>query len=101
MKIDFFQDYTMTIDGAPAKSNTTFEAFNPATEEVIAKVPDASRAQLEAAVPSAKRAFPVWSANPLAERQALVCKIVDAIEPPADDFNGLLTLDQANVRKGT
>ncbi len=100
MKIDFFQDYTMTIDGAPAKSNTTFEAFNPATEEVIAKVPDASRAQLEAAVASAKRAFPAWSAKPLAERQALVAKIGDAIEARADDFMRLLTMEQGKARKG-
>ncbi len=100
MKIDFFQDYTMTIDGAPAKSNTTFDAFNPATEEVIAKIPDASRAQLEAAVASAKRAFPAWSARPLAERQALVAKIGDAIEARAEDFMRLLTMEQGKARKG-
>ncbi len=100
MKIDLFRDYTMTIDGVPAKSDTTFEAFNPATEEVIAKVPDASRAQLEAAVASAKRAFPAWSAKPLADRQALVAKIGDAIEARAGDFMRLLTLEQGKARKG-
>src|SRR5258708_32292850 len=99
MKIDLFRDYTMTIDGVPAKSDTTFEAFNPATEEVIAKVPDASRAQLEAAVASAKRAFPAWSAKPLADRQALVAKIGDAIEARAGDFMRLLALEQAKARK--
>lgn len=100
MKIDLFRDYTMTIDGVPAKSDTTFEAFNPATEEVIAKVPDASRAQLEAAVASAKRAFAAWSAKPLADRQALVAKIGDAIEARAGDFMRLLTLEQGKARKG-
>jgi acyl-CoA reductase-like NAD-dependent aldehyde dehydrogenase len=100
MKIDLFRDYTMTIDGVPAKSDTTFEAFNPATEQVIAKVPDASRAQLEAAVASAKRAFPAWSAKPLADRQALVAKIGDAIEARAGDFMRLLTLEQGKARKG-
>jgi acyl-CoA reductase-like NAD-dependent aldehyde dehydrogenase len=100
MKIDLFRDYTMTIDGVPAKSDTTFEAFIPATEQVIAKVPDASRAQLEAAVASAKRAFPAWSAKPLADRQALVAKIGDAIEARAGDFMRLLTLEQGKARKG-
>ena len=33
MSIDFFSEYTMTIDGEAATSPVTFEAFNPATEE--------------------------------------------------------------------
>ncbi|MFS8035494.1 aldehyde dehydrogenase family protein [Xanthobacter sp. AM11] len=100
MSIDFFSAYSMTIDGLPATSPTAFEAFNPATEEVIATVPDASRDQLELAVASAARAFPAWSARPVAERQALVARIGDAIEAHAEDFMRLLTLEQGKARKG-
>ncbi|HKR91932.1 aldehyde dehydrogenase family protein [Novosphingobium sp.] len=100
MAIDFFSDYTMTIDGRAASASATFEAFNPATEEVIAVVPDASRDQLEAAVAAAKKAFPAWSALPLVERQAYVARIGDAIEAHAEDFMRLLTLEQGKARAG-
>ncbi|ACK52327.1 Aldehyde Dehydrogenase [Methylocella silvestris BL2] len=100
MSIDFFSNYTMSIDGAAAASAATFEAFNPATEEVIAAAPDASREQLEAAVAAAKRAFPAWSARPIAERQALVARIGDLIEAHAEDFMRLLTREQGKPRKG-
>ena len=98
--IDFFDDYTMTIDGASATSETFFEAYNPATEEVIARVPDASREQLEEAVATAKTAFPAWSALPVAERQAYVAKIGDAIKAHAEDFIRLLTREQGKARAG-
>ena len=100
MTIDFFADYTMTIDGQAALSTSRFEAFNPATEEAIADVPDASRDQLEAAVAAARRAFPAWSARPEAERQALVAKIGEAIQAHAEDFMRLLTLEQGKARAG-
>src|SRR5215472_9428086 len=37
---------------------------NPATEEVLAQCPRASKSQLDAAVGAAKAAFPAWSATP-------------------------------------
>ncbi len=98
--MDFLNDYSMTIDGHAATAAASIEAFNPATGEVIATVPDASRDQLEEAVQAAKRAFPAWSARPMAERQALVAAIGDAIEAHAEDFKRLLTLEQGKARQG-
>lgn len=100
MSIDFFSNYSMTIDGNRALSTRTIEIINPATEEVIASAPDASREQLDQAVAAAKRAFPAWSARSLAERQALVAKIGDAIEANAEEFMRLLTREQGKPRKG-
>ena len=100
MNIDFFSGYTMTINGEAVDAADRIEAINPATEEVIATVPDASRAQLDAAVAAAKAAFPGWSARPLAERQALVAKIGDAIQANAESFMRLLTLEQGKARAG-
>ncbi|TBV72929.1 aldehyde dehydrogenase family protein [Pseudoxanthomonas winnipegensis] len=98
--MDFFKDYTLTIDGQAATSAATLEVINPANEQVIARVPDASREQLDAAVAAAKRAFPAWSALPLAERQRYVARIGDAIERHAEDFMKLLTLEQGKARQG-
>jgi malonate-semialdehyde dehydrogenase (acetylating) / methylmalonate-semialdehyde dehydrogenase len=61
------------IDGrrVPGKSGRFAEVFNPATGEVQATVPLASRAELDAAVASAKAAQPKWAAtNP--QRRARV-----------------------------
>ncbi|MUZ64339.1 aldehyde dehydrogenase family protein [Agrobacterium vitis] len=100
MPVNFNGDYTMTIDGKAVSAASSFEVFNPATEEVIAKAPDASREQLEAAVSAAKAAFPAWSARPLAERQAFVARLGDAIEAHAEEFMRLLTREQGKAFKG-
>ncbi|WP_235536381.1 aldehyde dehydrogenase family protein, partial [Sphingomonas sp. Root50] len=97
---DFFSDYVMTIDGGPATAGATIDVVNPATEELIAGAPDASREQLEQAVAAARRAFPGWRDTPLAERQALVATIGDLIEAHAEDFMRLLTMEQGKARAG-
>jgi acyl-CoA reductase-like NAD-dependent aldehyde dehydrogenase len=97
---DFFSNHVMTIDGKPATAGATIDVINPATEEVIAGAPDASRDQLEQAVAAARRAFPAWRDTPLAERQALVAKIGDVIEAHAEDFMRLLTMEQGKARAG-
>lgn len=96
----FLDDFTMTIDGRAEGSATTFAAYNPATEAVVAQAPEASRAQLDQAVAAAKAAFPAWAARPVAERQALVARIGDVIEAHAEDFMRLLTLEQGKARAG-
>lgn len=100
MSQNFSSDYSMTIGGRGASAAATFDVYNPATEEVIARAPDASREQLEEAVSAAKAAFPAWSARPLAERQAFIARLGDAIDAHAEDFMRLLTLEQGKARKG-
>lgn len=101
MSIDFNSDYKMTIDGKLVGADETFDVFNPATEEVIAKAPEASRKQFEDAVAAAKQAFPAWSAKPAEERRALVSKIGDVVEQYADEFMQLLTKEQGKGRAGS
>lgn len=100
MSVDFFSDYSMTIDGRAVTADKTIEAFNPATEEVIARVPDASRDQLNEAVASAKRAFPLWSARPVEERAAFITAIGDRLAEHAEDFKRLLIREQGKARAG-
>ena len=47
---NFNDEYVMTIDGKSVSASNTFEAYNPATKEIIANVPDASKEQLDEAV---------------------------------------------------
>ncbi len=97
---NFNGDYTMTIGGRPAKSGTTFKAFNPATGQAIAEVPDASEAQLNEAVAAAREAFPAWSQLPLAGRQAALWAVAQVIEENAQALMALLTKEQGKPRSG-
>jgi acyl-CoA reductase-like NAD-dependent aldehyde dehydrogenase len=98
--MDFDRDYTMTINGEATSAPTTIDVFNPARRAVIAKVPDATKEQLDEAVQSARRAFPAWSATPLAQRQKKLVAMAEAIESHAEQFMRLLTREQGKPRAG-
>jgi len=50
------------VNGAwvTAKSNKTFDVFNPATDEVVASVPDMDESDAEEAIQAAHAAFKLW-----------------------------------------
>ncbi len=70
--------------------------INPKTEETIVKLPDASPAQVDAAVEAAAKAFKTWSRTTPAERSALLLKLADAVEKDAEAF---ATLEALNCGK--
>ncbi|MGQ0567544.1 MAG: aldehyde dehydrogenase family protein [Gemmobacter sp.] len=45
-RVDFTGTYCHLINGALVASDATFEVVNPATGEVVAQAPDATRAQV-------------------------------------------------------
>jgi acyl-CoA reductase-like NAD-dependent aldehyde dehydrogenase len=98
--IDFNHDYRMTIGGQLETSASSFKAFNPATKQEIAQVPDATRAQLDQAVAAARAAFPQWRAAPREQRQAALIRIAELIEKHAEQFMALLTREQGKPRAG-
>lgn len=97
----FNNKYTMLIDGKQTPAGKTFGVVNPATEEIIAEVPDASREQLDAAVAAAKAAFPAWAARPIAERKEMVAAIGKCLEDNREEFSRLITLEQGKSRAGS
>ncbi len=88
------QHFAMTIDGREVFSDTTISVINPATGNAIADAPRASRAQLDEAVAAARRAFPAWRDRPLAERQAHVMKLGQALTENLETLKRLLTAEQ-------
>nr|WP_294849024.1 gamma-aminobutyraldehyde dehydrogenase [uncultured Sphingomonas sp.] len=60
--------------------------FNPATGQEIAQLASASRAQVDAAVAAAEKAFADWSKMPPKERSRRMLMIADRIEAMADEF---------------
>lgn len=87
-------DYKLLIDGALVDGDAVLDVLNPATEEVIAQAPRASRAQLDAAVAAANRAFPTWAATPLDERRRTIIAMADAVAAASDELSHLLTAEQ-------
>ncbi len=97
---DFDGPYTCTVDGRAETAENTADVFNPATREVIAKVPVASREQLDGAVAAAREAFSAWADTPLKERQRLVAAMGDRLEAHAEEMMALLTREQGKPRAG-
>jgi aminobutyraldehyde dehydrogenase len=56
------------------------DILDPATGEVLARIPEASPAQLQAAVKAAEKAFPGWARTVPKDRATALLKLADAIE---------------------
>src|ERR1700760_3615877 len=67
----------LLINGNFVDSKTTewHDVINPATQEVLAQVPFATDAEIDAAIASAKTAFKTWRHTPLAARARIMLKL--------------------------
>jgi aldehyde dehydrogenase (NAD+) len=92
--MNFDGDYRMLIGGELVNGSATLDVVNPANEEVIASVPDATREDLDRAIAAARSAFPAWAATPIAERKAKLAALGQAIMANADPLMRLLTKEQ-------
>jgi acyl-CoA reductase-like NAD-dependent aldehyde dehydrogenase len=76
-----------------ASGGRTIDVVNPATEEVIATVPSAEKADLDAAVDAARAAFTgAWAKLSARERGRLIWKLGERILERADEIARLETL---------
>jgi betaine-aldehyde dehydrogenase len=82
------------IDGAwrPAQSGDVFEVISPRTGQRIGQVPAASRADVDAAVAAAHRAFyeTNWPTRPVAERAALCRRLADLLAEHRPELSDLI-----------
>jgi 1-pyrroline dehydrogenase len=67
-----------------ARGGATDEVLNPATGEVLAKVPASDAADVDAAVEAAAGAFEAWSTMTPRGRSEVLHKVADAIEADLD-----------------
>lgn len=87
-------DFNLLIGGRQVAGDLTMPVINPATEQVLAQCPRASKAQLDQAVAAAKAAFPGWAATPIEKRRALIVRMAETIETNAAELARLLTSEQ-------
>jgi succinate-semialdehyde dehydrogenase/glutarate-semialdehyde dehydrogenase len=81
------------INGEWVKSDKRFDVFNPATQEVIAHVPDLGAAETERAITAAADALPGWSAKTAKERATVLKKWFDLCMADLDRIAQLITLE--------
>nr|WP_210272758.1 aldehyde dehydrogenase family protein [Chthonobacter rhizosphaerae] len=75
-------------------SSGEIEVENPATEAIIATIPDGTAADAEAALAAARAAQPAWAALPAYERGKAVDALADAIDENADLLARLVVAEQ-------
>lgn len=87
----------MLIDGqwVDAASGKTFTTLNPATGEVIARVAEGDKADIDKAVAAARRAFenPAWRRMSPSERERLIRRFTQLMDAHIDELAQLETLD--------
>ncbi len=97
------EKYQMFVNGewVGAKSGDVYDILNPATEEVIARVPLGGRDDAKAAIDAARRAFDsgVWSEKTPAERALFLWKLADVVEKDADRLARILSMDVGKTIK--
>lgn len=89
----------LLIDGKLVESTTTQwrEVVNPATQEVLARVPFATAEEMNAAVASAKRAFQTWRKTPIGTRARIFLKYQQLIRDNMKELAAILTAEQGKT----
>src|SRR5499427_2056157 len=82
-------------------SGKTFPTYNPATGEVLARVAEGDREDIDRAVKAARAAFETgpWSRLTPSERGRLVWKLADLLDQHLEEFAELETLDNGKPLK--
>src|SRR5215469_2286040 len=87
----------LLIDGRWVDGAKTFDTINPATEEVLTQIVEASATDVDAAVQAARRAFEdrngPWRKLSASERGRLLWKLSELVEKNVDELAELETLD--------
>lgn len=81
------------------QSSTTewLDLHDPATNNLVTRVPCSTDAELQAAVDSAAAAFPAWRAESLLRRQQVMFKLVQLIRRDWDRIAASITLEQGKT----
>jgi aminobutyraldehyde dehydrogenase len=76
-----------------AGESTPLDILNPATGEVLLKLPEASVEQVKQAVAAAEGAFEAWSQTTPKDRSLMLLKLADKIDAHAEEFARLESLN--------
>lgn len=101
-KIQNVEDTPYFIDNKFLKSEATqyIDLHDPATNNLVTRVPQSTDAELKAAVESAQKAFPAWRATSVMARQQIMFKFTQLIRDNWDRLAASITLEQGKTFAG-
>ncbi|MFI4916146.1 MAG: NAD-dependent succinate-semialdehyde dehydrogenase [Phycisphaerales bacterium JB060] len=87
-------DNLINGDWVKADSGKTVNVIDPATDEVIASIPDVGVDETKRAIDAAHEAWTPWAKRPAAERGKLVGKLGELMLRDADRLAAIMTAEQ-------
>src|SRR6266567_8115187 len=81
----------------PAQAKEYVDVHNPAVGSVIAKTPLSTRADLDAAVQAAAKAFPAWRDTPVVLRARAMFKFVALLEQHVEEIARICTTEHGKT----
>jgi malonate-semialdehyde dehydrogenase (acetylating)/methylmalonate-semialdehyde dehydrogenase len=75
----------------------TLDVYDPSEGRVISRVPLSSPREVDAAVASARAAFPAWSATPIKERVQVFYRYKALLERHIDELAALITEENGKI----
>jgi succinate-semialdehyde dehydrogenase/glutarate-semialdehyde dehydrogenase len=94
-----YENLELYIDGKFTKgaSGVSSDVLNPAKDSVLAKLPHAKKAELDAAVRAAEKGFQTWRKVSAYERSKILRKAADNLRARAGDIAKVLTQEQGKI----
>lgn len=80
-----------------SKTNEWLDVVNPASQEVLAKVPLATQEEVKAAIDSAERAFHSWKKTPIGARMRIMLKLQALIRENSKRIAAVLSAEQGKT----
>ncbi len=90
----------LVIGGEHRKSSSdgsTFAVRNPATGELLANIPQATKDDVGAAIDAAERSFDIWSETPAPERAEILYKVGEMIRKDKLELAEALTIEEGKA----
>ncbi|KAK5135370.1 Methylmalonate-semialdehyde dehydrogenase [acylating] mitochondrial [Meristemomyces frigidus] len=93
------RDTQLFIDNkfVPSQADQWIDLHDPATNNLVTRVPQSTHAEMQAAVASAHKAFPAWKATSVISRQQIMFKYVALIREHWDRLAASITLEQGKT----
>ena len=85
------------IGGEERPAGSTFDVVNPATDEVLVSIANATAADAIAALDAGCAVQEAWAATPARERGEILRSVFEMIIERAEDFATLMTLEMGKV----
>ncbi|MCI0993032.1 CoA-acylating methylmalonate-semialdehyde dehydrogenase [Pseudomonas corrugata] len=93
------QTVKLLIDGewVESRSSEWHDIVNPATQQVLAKVPFATASEVDSAIAAAQRAFQTWKLTPIGARMRIMLKLQALIREHSKRIAAVLSAEQGKT----